>query len=128
MPHLTVHALESDLTGRETALIEALTDAVVAVYGDWARDLVDVRLIGLPPNRWGIGGKPAESPAPTVTFGIKESVFARPDADEIVARLVTEVTGAIVAVCGEGVRSGVTVDLVGTPVGRSGVGGVVVAA
>ncbi|NIH79036.1 tautomerase family protein [Amycolatopsis viridis] len=128
MPHLTVHALESDLTGRETALIEALTDAVVAVYGDWARDLVDVRLIGLPPNRWGIGGKPAESPAPAVTFGIKESVFARPDADEIVARLVTEVTGAIVAVCGEGVRSGVTVDLVGTPVGRSGVGGVVVAA
>ncbi|GAA2357111.1 MULTISPECIES: tautomerase family protein [Streptomyces] len=127
MPHLTVHVLESDLAGRETDLIEALTDAVVAVYGEWARDIVDVRLIGLPAGRWGIGGKPAEAPAPSVTFGIKEAAFSRPDAEEIVARLISEVTDAVVAVFGERVRSGVSVELVGTPAGRSGIGGVLVA-
>ncbi|MEU5613602.1 tautomerase family protein [Streptomyces sparsogenes] len=126
MPHLTVHVLESDLAGREADLIEALTDAVVAVYGEWARDIVDVRLIGLPAGRWGIGGKPAEAPAPSVTFGIKEAAFSRPDAEEIVARLISEVTGAVVAVFGERVRSGVSVELVGTPAGRSGIGGVLV--
>ncbi|MEU7242082.1 tautomerase family protein [Streptomyces sparsogenes] len=126
MPHLTVHVLESDLAGREADLIEALTDAVVAVYGEWARDIVDVRLIGLPAGRWGIGGKPAEAPAPSVTFGIKEAAFSRPDAEEIVARLISEVTGAVVAVFGERVRSGVGVELVGTPAGRSGIGGVLV--
>lgn len=127
MPHLTVHVLESDLVGRETDLIEALTDAIVAVYGDWARDIAVVRLIGLPASRWGIGGKPAEAPAPSVTFGIKEAAFGRPDAEEIVARLVSGVTDAVVSVFGERVRSGVTVELVGTPAGRTGIGGVVAA-
>ncbi|WP_426505040.1 hypothetical protein ACPPVO_45995 [Dactylosporangium sp. McL0621] len=126
MPHLSVHVLERDLAGRETALIENLTEAVVAVYGEWARSLAVVHLIGLPANRWGIGGTPAESPAPTVTFGIKEGAFARPDADEVVARLVAGVTDAIVGVFGERVRAGVTVELVGTLPGRTGVGGVVV--
>ncbi|MDR6317439.1 hypothetical protein [Actinoplanes couchii] len=37
MPHLSVHAPETDLTGNEPRLIAALTEAVVAVYGDWAR-------------------------------------------------------------------------------------------
>ena len=126
MPHLSVHVLESDLGGRETALMEKLTDAVVAVYGEWARSTVDVRLIGLPPNRWGIGGTPVQTPAPSVTFSIREAVFSRPDAEEIVARLFSEVTDAIVDVFGERVRSGVTVELVGTPAGRTGIGGVVV--
>ncbi|GAA0937209.1 tautomerase family protein [Virgisporangium aurantiacum] len=125
MPHLSVHALESDLAGRETALIRALTDAVVAVYGEWARAIADVRLIGLPPHRWGIGGTPAQAPSPSVTFGIREAAFARPDADEIVARLGTAVTDAVVEVFGERVRAGVTVELVATPAGRTGVGGVV---
>lgn len=126
MPHLTVHALETDLTGRETELIEKLTDAVVAVYGDWARSIAVVQLIGLPPGRWGIGGTPAQAPSPSVTFGIKEAAFSRPDADEIVARLVTTVTDAIVDVFGEHVRSGVTVELVGSPAGRTGIAGTVV--
>jgi phenylpyruvate tautomerase PptA (4-oxalocrotonate tautomerase family) len=126
MPHLSVHVLESDLAGREAVLIEKLTDAVVAVYGEWARSIAVVRLIGLPPNRWGIGGRPAQAPSPSVTFGIKEAAFGRPDVDEIVARLVSEVTNAIVAVFGEHVRAGVTVELVGIPAGRTGVGGVVV--
>ena len=125
MPHLSVHVLESDLAGRETALIAKLTDAVVAVYGEWARNLAVVHLIGLPPNRWGIGGAPAQAPSPSVTFGIKEAAFHRPDADEIVTRLISGVTDAIVDVFGERVRTGVTVELVGTQPGRTGVGGVV---
>jgi phenylpyruvate tautomerase PptA (4-oxalocrotonate tautomerase family) len=126
MPHLSVHALESDLVGRETALIEKLTDAVVAVYGEWARSIAVVQLIGLAPNRWGIGGTPAQAPSPSVTFGIKEAAFSRPDAHEIVARLVSGVTDAVVDVLGERVRAGVTVELVGSPPGRTGIGGVVV--
>ena len=125
MPHLTVHVLESDLVGRETDLIKALTDAVVAVYGDWARDIAVVHLIGLPASRWGIGGRPAQEPSPSVTFGIKEAAFSRPDAEQIVARLISGVTDAIVTVFGERVRSGVSVELVGTPAGRTGTGGVV---
>jgi len=123
MPHLTVHALESDLAGRETPLIAALTDAVVTVYGAWARDIVVVQLIGLPAGRWGIGGRPAEDPAPSVTFGIREGAFSRPDAPEMVARLIGGVTDAVAGVVGERVRSGVSVELVATPAGRSGVGG-----
>ncbi|MGI6872342.1 tautomerase family protein [Amycolatopsis sp. 3B14] len=127
MPHLTVHVLESDLAGRETELIEGLTEAIVAVYGEWAREIAVVRLVGVPSNRWAIGGKPASAPAPSVIFGIREAAFERPDADAIVARLVAGVTDAIVAVFGERVRAGVTVELVGTPAGRTGVGGVVAA-
>ncbi|HEY0815032.1 MAG TPA: hypothetical protein VGE11_17310 [Pseudonocardia sp.] len=120
-----MYANEDDLGGREVAVIEALTEAVVAVYGEWARDIAVVQLIGLPALRWGIGGKPAAAPAPHVTFGIKAVAFDRPDADELVARLIAGVTDALVAVFGERVRRGVTVELVGTLAGRSGVGGVV---
>lgn len=126
MPHLIVYATESDLAGHEAEVIAGLTDAVVAGYGEWARELAVVQLIGVPANRWGIGGRPAQAPAPRVTFGIKEAAFARPDADEIVARLITGVTDALVAVFGERVRPDVAVELVGTPARRSGVGGVVV--
>ena len=126
MPHLSVHVLESDLAGRETALIERLTDAVVAVYGEWARSTVVVHLIGLPSIRWGIGGAPAQAPSPTVTFGIREAAFSRPDADEIVTRLVSGVTDAVADVFGEHVRAGVTVELVGTLAGRTAIGGAVV--
>ena len=126
MPHLTVHVLEDDLAGRETQLIEKLTDAIVTVYGDWARDIAVVHLIGLPAGRWGIGGAPARAPAPAVTFGIHEAAFSRPDAEQVIARLVAEVTDAVVAVFGERVRAGVTVDLVGTLPGRTAVGGMLV--
>lgn len=127
MPHLTVHVLEDDLAGRETDLIEALTDAVVEVYGDWARDVAVMHLIGLPAHRWGIGGKPARDPAPSVTFGIREEAFSRPNAQEIVTGLISGVTDAMVKVFGERVRSGVTVELVGAPAARTGVGGVAAA-
>ena len=126
MPHLSVHVLESDVDGREAALIAKLTDAVVAVYGEWARSLTIVHVIGLPSHRWGIGGTAAQAPSPSITFGIKEAAFSRPDAEEIVARLVAGVTDAVVDVFGERVRAGVTVELVATLPGRTGVGGVVV--
>jgi phenylpyruvate tautomerase PptA (4-oxalocrotonate tautomerase family) len=126
MPHLIVYASEPDLAGREPDVISALTDAVVGVYGEWARDIAVVQLVGLPPGRWGIGGRAVEAPAPRVTFGIKDAAFSRPDADDIVSGLVTGVTEALVGVFGERVRAGTTVELVGTPAGRSGVGGEVV--
>ena len=55
MPHLTARVPEAQLAGREAALITALTDAVVEVYGEWARDLVVVHLDGIPGGRWGVG-------------------------------------------------------------------------
>jgi phenylpyruvate tautomerase PptA (4-oxalocrotonate tautomerase family) len=70
MPHVTLYALEADLAGREPAAIGHLTDAVVSVYGEWARGSVDVRLIGVPAGRWARGGVPIETAAPSVTFGM----------------------------------------------------------
>ena len=126
MPHLMVYASEDDLTGRESDVIAALTDAVADVYGEWARGVAVVQMIGLPAGRWGVGGTAVTCPAPRVVFGIKAAVFARPDAEDIVARLVAGVTEALVSVFGERIRTGVEVDLVGTPAGRGGVGGLVI--
>ena len=126
MPHLTVYAPETTLADREAPLIAALTDAVVEVYGEWAREIAVVLLIGVPPGRWGLGGKPAESPAPRVTFGIRASVFDRPDASQILSRLTGGVTEAIVSVLGDHFRPGVTVEFAGAPDGRTGIGGVLV--
>ncbi len=51
MPHMTARLPEAQLAGHEPALIAALTDAVVQVYGEWARDLVVVHLDGIPQGR-----------------------------------------------------------------------------
>jgi phenylpyruvate tautomerase PptA (4-oxalocrotonate tautomerase family) len=123
LPHLTVHALEDELDGRESALIIALTDAVVEVYGAWARDAVVVRLIGVPRHRWAVGGHADATIAPAVTFGMREEAFSRADAAELTRTLIASVTDAVTAVFGERVRAGVTVELVGTPGARTGVGG-----
>jgi phenylpyruvate tautomerase PptA (4-oxalocrotonate tautomerase family) len=45
--------------------------------------------------------------------------------DELVAQLVASITAAVASVFGEESRAGITVELVGTPAGRTGVGGVV---
>lgn len=126
MPHLAVHVLEEKLAGNEPALIASLTDAVVAIYGEWAREIAVVQLIGVPVGRWGVGGRQVTDVEPAVTFGIKEAAFDRPDAVDLASRLVGEVTDALVAVLGEHVRTGATVELVGVPEGRSAVGGVLV--
>ncbi|MFI5844008.1 tautomerase family protein [Catenuloplanes sp. NPDC051500] len=120
MPHLSVDVPESDLAGRESALIARLTDAVVDVYGPRAREVAVVRLNGVPAGRWGIGGIPAASPSPAVTFGIKEAAFARPD---VIAALAAGVTEAIAGVLGDHVRDGVTIDFVGTRDDRTATGG-----
>jgi phenylpyruvate tautomerase PptA (4-oxalocrotonate tautomerase family) len=124
VPHLTIHAFEDDLAGRETALAGALTDSVAEVYGDWARPLVSLHLVGVPRGRWWLGGTPLETLPPTVTFGIREAAFARPDAHELSARLIASVTDAIASVFGEQSRAGIAVELVATPARRTGVGGV----
>jgi phenylpyruvate tautomerase PptA (4-oxalocrotonate tautomerase family) len=124
VPHLTVHALENDLTGREAALAQALTDSVASVYGPWAHELVNVQMVGLPAGRWAVGGKAVENIAPAVTFSVSEALFARADADEVVRRLVASVTDAVASVFGQHCRAGITVELVATPAGRTGVGGV----
>nr|WP_296071394.1 hypothetical protein [uncultured Actinoplanes sp.] len=128
MPHVTLYALDHELAGREPGLIGQLTDAVVSVYGEWARSSVEVRLIGIPAGRWARGGAPVATAAPSVTFGMREEVFARPDAAGVVARLVSAFTGAVTAVFGEACRDDVLVELVGQPTSRSGLGGRVISA
>jgi len=125
MPHLTARMPEAQLAGQERALISALTDAVVQVYGEWARDLVIVHLEGIPPGRWGIGGRAVDDAAPAITFGLREAALTRPAGNEIAARLVAGLTGAVVSVLGEQTRSGTSVELVATPAGRAGLGGAI---
>ncbi len=126
MPHLSVLAAESQLSGREADLVTRLTDAVVAVYGDWARPHTAVHLVGAPPGRWAVGGSPTES-APHVAFGIRAGALNRPDGAQIARRLVAGVTDAIVDVLGEDVRPTVTVELVPQHEDRFAVGGTLVA-
>jgi phenylpyruvate tautomerase PptA (4-oxalocrotonate tautomerase family) len=126
MPHVTLYALEEDLAGREPGLIGQLTNAVVSVYGEWARSSVDVRLIGIPAGRWARGGTAVATAAPSVTFGMREEVFAREDAARVTAQLVAAFTDAVTAVFGDGCRDEVLVELVGQPTSRSGLGGKVI--
>jgi phenylpyruvate tautomerase PptA (4-oxalocrotonate tautomerase family) len=123
MPHLTVHALEGDLAGREAALAEALTDSIAAVYGEWARELVTVQLVGVPVGRWAVGGRLVQTASPALSLGVREAMFARPDAEELIRRLIASLTDAAAAVFGEQSRARTTVELVATPAGRTGVGG-----
>jgi phenylpyruvate tautomerase PptA (4-oxalocrotonate tautomerase family)/ketosteroid isomerase-like protein len=123
MPHLAVHALESQLTGHENELIARLTDAVTSVYGEWARDLVVVQLLGLAPGRWAIGGVARHEVAPTITFAIRESALTGPDGPQLAARLAAAVTNAVAGTLGEKHRAGIVVDLIGTPDNRTAVGG-----
>ena len=125
MPHLTARVPEARLAGNEPALITALTDALVQVYGEWAREIVVVHLDGVPQGRWGIGGKAVNDAAPAITFGIREAALTRPGGSETAARLVAVLTDAVASVLGEQVRSGTSVELVATPEGRSGLGGAI---
>ena len=126
MPHVTLNALDEDLAGREPRLIKHLTNAVVSVYGEWARGSVDVRLVGIPTRRWARGGAAVASAAPSVTFGMREEVFAREDAAGVVAELVSAFTEAVTAVFGDDCRDDFLVELIGQPTSRSGLGGKVI--
>ncbi|CAL9335043.1 tautomerase family protein [Streptomyces sp. enrichment culture] len=122
MPHLTVHLPESRLTGKEPVLVAALTDAVVGVYGEWARELVSVRLAGVPAGRFAQGGKAVDTNA-SVVMGVRAGVFDRPDAARITERLGTALTDAITRVVGDDLRGGTMVELVASPPERTFVGG-----
>ncbi|GAA3209514.1 hypothetical protein [Actinocorallia longicatena] len=122
MPHLTVHLPENRLAGNEAALLGALTEAIVGVYGEWARDLVGIRLGGVREGRLARGGKAVDTEV-SVVLGVRAGIFDRPDAVEITGRLGSALTGAIVQVLGEEVRQGTTVELVASPPERMFVGG-----
>lgn len=122
MPHLTVHLPEKRLNGNEPTLVAALTDAVVGVYGEWARDLVSVRLAGVPAGRFAQGGGSVDTNA-SVVMGVRAGVFDRPDAARITARLGTALTDAITRVAGDDLRAGTMVELVASPPERTFVGG-----
>jgi phenylpyruvate tautomerase PptA (4-oxalocrotonate tautomerase family) len=126
MPHLNVQTFEEDLDGEvATRLIEQLTEAVVEVYGERARELVVVELFGVPRRRWGRGGRPAERPTPVVTIHMRAPALELPTIDgDIPALLIRALTDAVVVVLGDRVRiDDVTVVVVGIPTGRSGVAG-----
>jgi phenylpyruvate tautomerase PptA (4-oxalocrotonate tautomerase family) len=125
MPHLTARVPEAQLAGREPALITALTDAVVQVYGEWARGLVVIHLDGIPRGRWGIGGRAIDDAVPAITFGIREAALTGPGGSEIAARLVAGLTEAVASVLGEQARSGTSVELLAMPEGRAGLGGAI---
>ncbi|HEY7265723.1 MAG TPA: tautomerase family protein [Trebonia sp.] len=125
MPHLTARVPEAQLAGRESALITALTDAVVQVYGEWARGLVVVHLDGIPRGRWGIGGLVVDDASPAISFGIREAALTGPGGNEIAARLVVGLTEAVASILGEHARSGTSVELLATPEGRAGLGGAI---
>jgi phenylpyruvate tautomerase PptA (4-oxalocrotonate tautomerase family) len=122
MPHLTVHLPENRLTGNESLLVAALTDAIVDVYGAWARDLVSIRLAGVPAGRYAQGGTAVDTNA-SVVLNLRDGVFDRPDADHITARLGTALTDAVTHIAGEDLRAGTTVQLVASPPQRTFVGG-----
>jgi phenylpyruvate tautomerase PptA (4-oxalocrotonate tautomerase family) len=124
MPHFNVQIREEELDGKvEPKLIRALTEAVVTVYGEWARAVAVVELFGIPHRRWGIGGIPSEANAPIVTLNMREPALNLPGIGNAPAGLIASITDAMVTVFGEPVRKHVTVLVVGVPAGRSGVGG-----
>jgi phenylpyruvate tautomerase PptA (4-oxalocrotonate tautomerase family) len=122
MPHFNVQMFEETLDGEvEPATIRALTDAIVEVYGERARELAVVEIFGVPRHRWGIGGLPAAEHRPTVTLAMREPALHV--VDEAPARLIASITDAMARVLGDGVRDHLAVTIVGIPTGRSGVAG-----
>ncbi|MET7645500.1 nuclear transport factor 2 family protein [Streptomyces sp. NPDC005426] len=123
MPHLTVHALEPQIAGHESDLIARLTDAVTSVYGEWARDLVVVRLVALAAGRWAVGGVARHDVAPTVTLAVREKALSGADGPRTAARLVAAVTDAVARALGEQHRGGTVVDLLAARDDPTAVGG-----
>jgi phenylpyruvate tautomerase PptA (4-oxalocrotonate tautomerase family) len=123
MPHLTVMTTETQVVGRERALISELTDAVADVYGEWARPLVTVRIVALPADRWGVGGQIAVRPSPTVRFELRAGALTRPGGQDVARHLVARVTDAVASVLDEELHPSVIVELVPQPDHLVGVGG-----
>lgn len=122
MPHLTAHLPETRLAGNEPALVTALTEAIVGVYGEWARPLVSIRLLGVPAGRFAQGGVAVDTGV-SVVLGVRSGVFERADAAEITVRLGAALTDAVTSVLGEDLRPGTMVELLASPPERTFVGG-----
>jgi phenylpyruvate tautomerase PptA (4-oxalocrotonate tautomerase family) len=121
MPHCTVTIAEQALDDAvETELVAALTDAIVSVYGEWARPLAVVDLVAVPQTRLGLGGKVAAGPSPAVTLSSRDRLFEV--IDDAATRLITALTDAVVVVLGEQTRPRVTVTLLAEPAEHSDVG------
>jgi phenylpyruvate tautomerase PptA (4-oxalocrotonate tautomerase family) len=125
MPHFSMHVQEEALDGAVAgAVILALTEAVVRVYGERARPLAVVELFGVPRERWGAGGRVApEGVWPVVTLNMREPALAPETAEAAPARLIDAITDGLVGVFGEDVRATASVQIIGIPTGRSGVAG-----
>ncbi|MFE2725682.1 hypothetical protein [Kitasatospora sp. NPDC059327] len=124
MPHFSLHIREETLDGTiEPQLIGALTDAVAAVFGDGARPLVGVELIGVPQNRRGSGGVPTDRPDPRVTLSMREAALRLDHVPDATARLIAATYDALAGVLGEEIRPRTVVTVVGVPQGSSGAGG-----
>jgi phenylpyruvate tautomerase PptA (4-oxalocrotonate tautomerase family) len=122
MPHFNVHMFDEALDGEvEPATIRALTDAIVDVYGERARELAVVEIFGIPRHRWGIGGAPATEHRPTVTLHMREPALHL--VDDAPERLIASITDAMAHVLGDDIRDHLAVTIVGIPTGRSGVAG-----
>jgi 4-oxalocrotonate tautomerase len=64
MPLVTAKMFEGRLTpDTEPRLIDALTDAIVSVFGEELRDATWIVLEEIPRARWGVGGLPAATRA-----------------------------------------------------------------
>ncbi|WP_214401859.1 tautomerase family protein [Pseudonocardia lacus] len=124
MPHLQVRLSEDDVDDAVAArVIAELTEAIAAVYGECARPHAVVEIIGIPPGRWGVGGVPA-APVPAVTLSMRAEALRPPHGDARAARLIAELTGAVGRALGAPAAARTTVELLGVPAARSGVGGV----
>jgi phenylpyruvate tautomerase PptA (4-oxalocrotonate tautomerase family) len=122
VPHMQVRVVEDELgRGMEARLIAALTEAVASVYGEWVRPQAVVDILGVPRERWGVGGVPGAAVAPQVTLTTRERALQAPDG---APRLIGAITAAVGELFGDRARAAADVVLVGVPEGRSGVGGV----
>jgi phenylpyruvate tautomerase PptA (4-oxalocrotonate tautomerase family) len=128
VPHFHVHVSEHTLDGTvEPKMIRALTDAVVDVYGERARDLAVVEIFRVPPGRWGRAGEPVtDGTAAQVTLNMREVALTRPDVEDAPRRLIAAITDAVAGVFDDSIRAQLNVVIVGIPQGRSGVAGEIV--
>jgi phenylpyruvate tautomerase PptA (4-oxalocrotonate tautomerase family) len=122
VPHLQVRVVEDELgEGVPARLIATMTDAVASVYGEWVRPDAVVEVIGVPRERWGVGGVPGAAVAPQVVLTTREQALQAPGG---APRLIGAITAAVGELFGDRARAAAGVVLVGVPEGRSGVGGV----
>ncbi|RKN37178.1 tautomerase family protein [Streptomyces hoynatensis] len=127
MPHFSARIQEKALDEATVpALIGELTEAVVSVFGDWARPVAAVDVFGVPEGRLGVGGLPTGENAPFVTLHMREGALRHPEVENAPARLIAAITEALAKVFGEQAGRRAVVEIVGVPAGRSGVGGEVV--